>query len=168
MSAAVQVCLQQLFEQDRHVGIGSVHFIDHQQAARQGGVAQVGMGNLQGAEQCLVDGADGDRRGEKTLGVLAGPALRGRLIVRVVGPQHLEIGQRPGFLAIGGDVARQGAQGQRRILRPQAIKGVLHAFVELAGGNACRQGEVEAIHFSGAKKPQIAPERGLGLAAAGF
>jgi hypothetical protein len=76
MPAAVQVRLEQLFEQDRHVGIGSVHFIDHQQAAGQGGVAQVGMGNLQGAEQGLVDGADGNRRGEKTLGVLAGPALR--------------------------------------------------------------------------------------------
>jgi hypothetical protein len=47
---AVQVRLQQLFKQDRHVGIGSVHFIDYQQAASQGGVAQVGMGNLQGAE----------------------------------------------------------------------------------------------------------------------
>jgi hypothetical protein len=64
VSAAVQVRLQQLFEQDRHVGIGSVHFIDYQQAASQGGMAQVGMGNLQGAEQAwsMVPTATGAAR----------------------------------------------------------------------------------------------------------
>ena len=67
-------------------------FIDHQQAAREHGVAQVGVLELQRAQQRLINSPHGDRCGQVALGVFGGPAALGLVVLGFVMPQHLKAG----------------------------------------------------------------------------
>jgi hypothetical protein len=70
-----------------------VHLVDNEQMPEQRRRAQVRVPNLQVRQQRLIDGADGDLRGEEALRVLPGPAFVRLRLVRIVGPQHLEPGE---------------------------------------------------------------------------
>ena len=68
---------------------------DRRQAAREPGVAQGGVLELQRAQQRLIDGANGDGCGQVALGRFGGPTAIGFLVLGFVMPQHLKAGQRP-------------------------------------------------------------------------
>lgn len=136
MAAARQVGSQQVLQQGGHVSIRGVDLVHHQQAAREQGVAQMSVAYLEGAEQGLVDGADGDWCREKAFGGLGRPAPVCGQFVRLVRPQYLKVRQRLRLSPVGGRVAGQGAHHQRSIIRPQAGDGGAYALVELAGGDA--------------------------------
>ena len=73
MAACATVTFEDILEQTRHVDVGGVDLIDHEQAAEQRHGTKVGVGHRQGRQQHLIDGADDDRSGEVPLGVLGCP-----------------------------------------------------------------------------------------------
>ena len=145
-----------------------MHFVNHQQAAREHGMAHVCVFELQGCQQGLVNGAYRNGRCQITLGGFSGPAAFGFLLVRLVMPEHLKARQRLVGLAVCSGVARQGAHHHRRFAFPGALYKVSDAVVELCGGHPCRQRKVQRIHSLGTPQVQEAPQCGLRFAAAGF
>src|SRR5690606_3171492 len=88
-----QYCFQQL----RHVMVGSVDFVDHEQAAIKTNRAEVGVRNLHGGQQHLVDRSYSDGSSEKALRMLSGPAALSVLKLPIIVPPigNLFIGEEP-------------------------------------------------------------------------
>ena len=168
MAAQGDVGLQQVLGQVRHVGVGRVHLVHHQQAARQQGMAHVGVLGLQGAQQRLVHGAHGNGRGQKPLGRFGGPAALGVGVLGVVVPQHLKARQGLVAVAVCRGVTGQGAHHQRRIAGPCLGDEALDALAQLRGRHPGGQREIQAIDLARAPQLQKAPQGGFGFAAAGF
>ena len=80
------VGVEQGFNDDPHIGVRGMDFVNHQQVAGQAGRPHVGMTNLQRAHHCLVHGADGDLSGQEPLGRLGGPELYLCVVSGVVFP----------------------------------------------------------------------------------
>ncbi len=145
-----------------------MYFIHHQQAARQQGVAHVGVPNFERTEQGLVNRADGNGRGQKTFGRFGHPTLVRLLVGGMIGPLHLEVWQADLFLVVRRFIARQGTHHHGRMCRPQATHQFPHALVQLRCSNAGGQCKVQAIDLARFKQLNEAPQRRLGLAAASF
>ena len=76
------VVAQHLRQHLAHESIGGVYFIDHQQAARQGGGPQMGVLALQTGHQHLVDRAHRHPGGKEALGAFSGPAAVAGVAIR--------------------------------------------------------------------------------------
>ena len=100
LPAGFEVCLEQLLQQHRHVSVGGMHFVDHQQAARQQRMPHVGMAYLERTKQSLVYRTDSDGGSQKPLGRFGHPTLVRFFVGGIVGPLDLEVGQADFFLFV--------------------------------------------------------------------
>ena len=163
--AGSEVGVEQRFEDDGHVGVGGVHFVDDQEVSGQTRRSHVRVLDLERAHHRLVDGADGDLGGEEALRTLGRP----RFFVRVVVPPLVVVLHVGAFLARLRVVARNGEDDGGRVRRwKEAVDEALDALVDLDCGGASRQGEIEAVYQFGSIHGREAPEGGLRFAGSGL
>ena len=159
--------LQQRLYYGAHVRVGCVNFVYHQQAARQAGGAHVRVANLKRRHHRLIHRADRYLRRQIPLGALRRPAPS---VVESVFPPHPIIWQMPPVEVARADISRNRQDGERRgvAVRHHAFHEFRDPAVNLNGGGARGQGEVERIHALALVKTRETPQRRLRLAGAGF
>ena len=137
--------LQQRLYYGAHVRVGCVNFVYHQQAARQAGGAHVRVANLKRRHHRLIHRADRHLRRQIPLGTLRRPAPP---VVESVFPPYPIIGQMPPVEVARADVSRNRQDGERRgvAVRHHAFHEFRDPAMNLNGGGARGQGEVERIH----------------------
>ena len=86
--------IEQVFLDLCHIAIGGMNLVDHQQTARQGRRAQMGVLDLQGGQHGLIDGPHGNRCGQRSLDAFRRPAgQKLGLVGAIVIPAYLPVGQ---------------------------------------------------------------------------
>ena len=103
--------------------------------------------------------------------MLGGPVHRLGRGVGLVGPQHLKPRQRlVSLVSVGPQVARhrQHRVGAERLVRERGLDKALHPLGDGGGRDSGGQQEAQRIDLTGLKQSLEAPQRRLGLAAAGF
>ena len=166
VAARAQVGVQQRLYYRAHVGVGRVDFVHHKQAARQAGGAHVRVANLQRRHHRLVNRADGDLSRQIALGAPSRPRLFGAL------PPSAVVVQKRRALGVffGADVAGDGEDDIRRrgAVREHALGETLGAPMNLDGGGARGEREIERIRQPRRVQARESPERGFRLAGACF
>ena len=165
VAARDRVGVEQRLDDAAHVGVRCVHLVHHQQVAGQARGPQVRVAHLERGHHRLVHRAHGDLCGQVALGTLRRPGtfrtmFAGRALIVLL--QTRPRGVCPGVVAWNGE------DNRRRALREQPLHETLDAPVNLAGGGAGGQREVDAVDELLLVHSGEPPQRRLGLAGAGL
>ena len=160
MPANVEVRLDQVGQQGRHVGVRGMNLVHNQQTAGQQAVAHVGVPYLQCPHQGLINGAHRNRCGQESFAGFGRPALMRRSLIRAIRPQDLKVRQALPSVAIRAFVAGQGSNHRRRfsLAACEQILGELQcAPVQLRCSHPCRQREIQTVNLPGVKQVRESP-----------